>query len=78
MDLQPGSSCNTNGRNHMAADIINLKRARKAKARDIAAQAAAENRARHGRTKAEREQTRAEADLTARRLEQARREEPET
>ncbi len=36
------------------ADIINLRRARKAKARETAAAAATANRALHGRTKAER------------------------
>ncbi|MBM3588116.1 MAG: DUF4169 family protein [Alphaproteobacteria bacterium] len=36
------------------AEIVNLKRARKAKARDAAAANAAENRATHGQTKAER------------------------
>lgn len=35
------------------AEIINLRRARKARARDQAATEAATNRARHGRTKAE-------------------------
>jgi hypothetical protein len=35
-------------------EVVNLRRARKAKARGEAAQAAAENRAKHGRSTAER------------------------
>ena len=42
------------------AEIVNLKRARKAKARDAAAAKAAENRARYGQTKAERARLAAE------------------
>ncbi|MCP3734788.1 DUF4169 family protein [Sphingomonas sp. RP10(2022)] len=37
------------------AEIINLRRARKARDRDVAAKAAAANRAKFGRTKAERD-----------------------
>ena len=44
-------------------EIINLNRVRKARARDAAAAVAAENRARHGRTKAAKAR---EADETAR------------
>ncbi len=54
------------------AEIINLRRARKAKARDDAAKAAEEARARHGRTKAERTLNEARDALDARRLEQGR------
>jgi hypothetical protein len=36
------------------AEIVNLNRARKAKARDVAETKAAENRAKYGQTKAER------------------------
>ena len=39
----------------MSAEIINLRRARKAKARAEAQTSAAENRAKHGVSKAERE-----------------------
>ncbi len=45
------------------AEIVNLRRVKKQRARDAAAQAAAENRARHGRTAAAKQ---------AERLEQAR------
>ncbi len=45
-------------------EIINLNRLRKARARDAAAAAAAENRVRHGRTKAEKAR---DADEAARR-----------
>jgi len=45
-------------------DVVNLRRARKAKARDDAAATAAVNRAAFGRTKADRA---AETDATARR-----------
>ena len=38
----------------MAADLINLRQARKAKARNAKEQQAQENRVLHGRTKAER------------------------
>ncbi len=48
--------------------IINLKRARKAKARRDAAEAAAENRVRFGRTRAETSAGRALADKAARAL----------
>ena len=58
----------------MSADIINLKRARKAKQRVEAATRAEHNRAKFGRTKAERQATEAERNLEARRLEAARRE----
>lgn len=43
------------------AEIVNLRRARKAKQRDQAAQAGAEARARHGRRKADATQNAAEA-----------------
>ena len=47
----------------MTADIINLRRARKAKVRREAEAQAAENRVRFGRTKAEREQSRMQRAL---------------
>jgi hypothetical protein len=42
------------------AEIVNLKRVRKAKARDAAEAKAAENRAKYGQTKAERARLSAE------------------
>ncbi len=56
------------------AEIINLRMARKARKRADAQQAAAENRARHGRTKAQKALDRAEADKVARTIDGARRE----
>lgn len=60
---------------HMA-DIVNLRRARKAKARDAAAAKADSNRIVHGRTKAEKagqkgERARGEKHLDSRRLDSA-------
>ena len=57
----------------MSAEIVNLKRARKAKQRHEAATRAEQNRAKFGRTKAERQATGAQRDLEALRLEAARR-----
>lgn len=42
------------------AEIVNLRRVKKTRARDEAAAIAGANRARHGRTRAERETTEAE------------------
>ena len=53
----------------MTAEIVNLRRARKAKARASDEAAAAENRIRFGRTKEERRSVDALATLDARRLE---------
>ncbi|KAA5606935.1 DUF4169 family protein [Roseospira marina] len=55
------------------AEIINLRQARKQRGRADKAQTAADNRARHGRTKGERERdsttrSKAERDLDAHRL----------
>ena len=50
------------------ADVINLRLARKARARDKAAQQAAQNRAQHGLKAVERQRHRAEADKAARAL----------
>ncbi|MEQ1498482.1 MAG: DUF4169 family protein [Novosphingobium sp.] len=50
------------------AEIVNLRRARKAKARTQAAKTADTNRARHGLTKAERVRAKAEAERTERAL----------
>jgi hypothetical protein len=58
----------------MSAEIINLRQARKAKERREADALAEENRAKFGRSKAERKVTQAEQDLEARRLEAQRRE----
>ena len=62
----------------MPAEMINLRQVRKTKARAVRDQQAAENRAIHGRTRAERQRQDAEADLAARRLDQLRRDEPTT
>lgn len=50
------------------AEIVNLRRARKAKARASDDAKAAENRAKFGRTRAERERVEAEARLGLSRL----------
>ena len=56
------------------AEVINLRQARKARARGAAAQAAAESRALHGRTKAECHHEQAEAERAAKLLAGAKRE----
>jgi hypothetical protein len=63
----------------MMAEIVNLRRARKAKSRADAEQKAAENRTRFGRSKAERESAKANTVLDTRRLDAHRRrsDEPE-
>ena len=58
----------------MAAEIINLRNARKAKERRDAEARAEANRAKFGRTKAEREATQAKKDLETRRLDALKRE----
>lgn len=55
-------------------DVINLRLARKARARGMAARQAEQNRALHGRSKAEKERQQREADRSARLLDGARRE----
>lgn len=57
-------------------DVVNLRQARKARDRRQAQQAAAEARARHGRTKQQRALEDAEADRLARTIEQSRRDTP--
>lgn len=57
----------------MAADVINLRQARKARARAEKVQQAAENRAAFGRKKSEHEVSGAARRLQADRLEQHRR-----
>jgi len=56
------------------AEIVNLNRARKAKARDEAQATAAANRIVHGRTKAEKQAAKVEAERRARELDGAKRE----
>ncbi|MDR3513817.1 MAG: DUF4169 family protein [Caulobacteraceae bacterium] len=56
------------------AELINLNKARKARAKAETAATAAANRARFGRTKAEKLADKAEAERKARTLDQARRE----
>jgi hypothetical protein len=59
------------------ADILNLNKARKARAKAIAQAEAEANRARFGRTKAEKVRDAAEAERKVRTLDQAKRETPE-
>jgi hypothetical protein len=56
------------------AEIVNLKRRRKLKARAEAEEEAAANRISHGRSKAERNLARAEHDAARRKLEGHKRE----
>jgi len=56
------------------AEIVNLRMARKARNRARAEQQAQENRAKFGRTKAQKANERAEAERLAREIEGARRE----
>lgn len=53
-------------------EIVNLRRAKKAKSRAEAATQAAENRSRHGRTKAERDAEAKRDALASRTLDNAR------
>jgi len=55
------------------AEIVNLNRARKAKARSEAQATAAANRVAHGRTKAEKQAVQAETERRARDLDGAKR-----
>lgn len=55
------------------ADIINLRQARKARARDAAEASAAANRAKFGQTKAEREMEEVETARRDRALDHAKR-----
>ena len=50
------------------AEVVNLRLARKAKTRVEASQSAQANRAKHGRTKAERERAKADVERAAREL----------
>lgn len=58
----------------MSADLINLRRARKAKARDEKERQAKTNRLAFGRTKAEKKETAAERDRALRAIDAHRRE----
>ncbi|WP_414473667.1 DUF4169 family protein [Microvirga sp. M2] len=60
------------------AEIINLRQARKQKARAEKEARAEQNRIAFGRTRAERELTRAERELAERRIDSHKRDEPET
>ncbi len=62
----------------MSAQIINLSKARKAKARADKDAKAAQNRAQFGRTKADKALVKAVEDKTIRRLDQAKRDKPPT
>jgi hypothetical protein len=55
------------------ADVINLRRARKAKAREDAAQTSSQNRARYGASKAARDKQAADTARARRLLDQAKR-----
>ncbi|HEY0915178.1 MAG TPA: DUF4169 family protein [Solimonas sp.] len=59
------------------ADIINLNKARKRKARADAEQQAAENRVRFGRTREQKEQEAAAEEEARRRMDGLRREKPQ-
>jgi len=56
------------------SELINLNRARKARTRADKEAAAGANRVKHGRTKAEKLATKAQAERAARLLDQTRRE----
>ncbi len=57
-------------------DVVNLKAVRKAKAREDRETQAQANRAKFGRTKAEKTRDKSDADRAARLLDGARRDEP--
>lgn len=57
----------------MAAEIVNLRKARKARDRVVKEKRAEENRVKFGRTKAERAQAKAESEIALRRLDAHRR-----
>ncbi len=58
------------------AEIVNLRQERRKRERAAANAVAAENRIRHGRTKAERERDRLAAEKADHKLDGVRREEP--
>jgi hypothetical protein len=59
------------------ADILNLNKHRKQKARAEANKKAADNRVRFGRTKAERQKADIDAEIARRRMDQLRRDPPD-
>jgi len=61
----------------MAADVVNLRQFRKTKARAEKEKAAEQNRILHGRTKAEKNLTRALRDKAEKSLDQGKLEKPE-
>lgn len=61
----------------MAADVVNLRQFRKAKARSERESEAEQNRIAHGRTKAEKSLTQAKNDMAKRQHEQGRIEQPD-
>lgn len=68
-------ACKAKPRHHRAmADIINLRRARKAREREAEQKRADASRAEHGRSKAERQAAKTEASRANRLLDGARRE----
>jgi hypothetical protein len=62
----------------MAADVVNLRQFRKAKARSERESEAEQNRIVHGRTKAEKSLTQAKNDLAKRQHDQGRLEKPDS
>lgn len=60
------------------AELINLNKARKVKARAETERQAAENRVRHGRTKAQKQQDAAETEAMRRRLDGLKLDPPKT
>lgn len=68
---------NLSGSALTVAEVINLRMARKAKARDAATRQAEVNRAKHGQTRAERSAQRIDAERAARQLDASKRERPE-
>lgn len=61
----------------MTAEIINLAKARKAKAREDKSAKATQNRIKFGRTKADKSLDKAKQDQVVRRLDQAKLDKPE-
>ena len=61
----------------MPADVINLNKARKARAKDAQTAKAAENRAKFGLTKGQSAKTKAETSKLTRALDEARRDRPD-
>nr|WP_132312412.1 DUF4169 family protein [Martelella mediterranea] len=68
---------NTDGTRPLCAEIVNLRQVRKRRKREISAQTADENRARHGRTKAQKTLEDTLRQKTENALNQGRRERPD-